>query len=333
MQECPKCGFSQPVDRYCANCGLDIEGFRPKPDSILKKLTKNTGLHITIVVLVISVLSTFIYFEQKKKLLEHLNLNPQTNPSLRLNESISKLPTTDLNRNAAAPPEEKPPLPADTLAAAPAQLPIENTNAAKLTKTEVAATPDTGTNPAQDTARKKIVVTFAEISSSVLQQLANEGQIISDSAQRRAFTNTKLESVHKIKDKDPDFKILPGGKTQKLSLNDPIPFDFSHLNSKNEDVGLSFEITTVSNNATEVELSLNGSLHLKDESQATLTHHEINAMFTFSPKTTLALVGYLPHQAIRAEDQDLFSNTPLVIYDSLAFLNGVTEFVIFIQAK
>lgn len=30
--ECPRCGFQQPPDRYCANCGLDIESYLRRPE-------------------------------------------------------------------------------------------------------------------------------------------------------------------------------------------------------------------------------------------------------------------------------------------------------------
>ncbi len=33
MGTCPKCGFVQPKDRYCANCGVDTESYRPPPPS------------------------------------------------------------------------------------------------------------------------------------------------------------------------------------------------------------------------------------------------------------------------------------------------------------
>lgn len=310
MQECPKCGFTQPADRYCANCGLDIENFKPVPDSILKKLAKNTGLHITIVVLVISLLSVFIYFEQKNKLLEHLNPSstatiPAVKPTLQ--EATIQAPTPEKEILEAVNPTEKIETP-----------PTNNDEKTPAVKKEI---------------QNKIMVTFAEVSSVVLQQLANEGQIINDSALRRAFINKKIESVEKIKEKDPDFKILPGGKNHNIQVNNPIPFDFSHLNANNEDIGLSFEITPVNSNEAEIEFNLTGLLHLKDESDAPLTNQSINANFSFSRKTTLVLAGYLPHQAISAQDQDFFTDTPLVIFDSLAFLNGVTEFVIFVQAK
>jgi hypothetical protein len=35
---CPKCGFNQPKDRYCANCGVNMETFHKKEPSLSEKI-------------------------------------------------------------------------------------------------------------------------------------------------------------------------------------------------------------------------------------------------------------------------------------------------------
>lgn len=52
MIKCPRCGFSQPEDQYCAQCGVNMLSFRPKEKSFLKKLTENVGVQIIILVAV-----------------------------------------------------------------------------------------------------------------------------------------------------------------------------------------------------------------------------------------------------------------------------------------
>lgn len=38
---CPKCGFSQPKDSYCAKCGVDMEHFRPPKAPLFRRMWNN----------------------------------------------------------------------------------------------------------------------------------------------------------------------------------------------------------------------------------------------------------------------------------------------------
>lgn len=53
---CPKCNFSQPKDRYCASCGIDMDSFRPTPPSWSKKFWNNptAPLGLTLMVAIAS---------------------------------------------------------------------------------------------------------------------------------------------------------------------------------------------------------------------------------------------------------------------------------------
>ena len=44
IQDCPRCGFVQPKDRYCASCGLDIESYRPQKKTFLSKGHKKPSI-------------------------------------------------------------------------------------------------------------------------------------------------------------------------------------------------------------------------------------------------------------------------------------------------
>ncbi len=49
---CPKCGFSQPQDRYCASCGIDMQAFKPSKDPVLIRFFKGSGVQFLVLVLV-----------------------------------------------------------------------------------------------------------------------------------------------------------------------------------------------------------------------------------------------------------------------------------------
>jgi len=172
-------------------------------------------------------------------------------------------------------------------------------------------------------APKEIIVSFAEVSKSVLQQLASEGQILNETAQTRSFINSSIENVEKLKERDPDLKVLPpapGSQTRNLRVGRAMNLDFTHLSrEEHQNIGLSLDINPINVSDTGVELDLSGILRLRAEDGSSLSDQEINANYVFAPKFTLVLVGFLPRQPIRPSDLELFSNTPLVFWGTPAF--------------
>jgi hypothetical protein len=49
---CPRCGFSQPKDQYCASCGVNIETYVPVKPSVWKKVFSSTAPQVFLVVVV-----------------------------------------------------------------------------------------------------------------------------------------------------------------------------------------------------------------------------------------------------------------------------------------
>lgn len=43
---CPRCGFSQPQDQYCAQCGIDMQRYKPKEQPLLIRVFGNTTFQI-----------------------------------------------------------------------------------------------------------------------------------------------------------------------------------------------------------------------------------------------------------------------------------------------
>lgn len=61
---CPRCGFSQPKDQYCASCGVDMEKYTPRKANPFEKLLSNTFFQV---VLVVGFTLTVSYFALKSK--------------------------------------------------------------------------------------------------------------------------------------------------------------------------------------------------------------------------------------------------------------------------
>jgi len=53
LVNCPKCQFSQPKDKYCANCGIDIDNFKPNKASNSQRLFSNVYFIGAVVLLIV----------------------------------------------------------------------------------------------------------------------------------------------------------------------------------------------------------------------------------------------------------------------------------------
>ncbi len=322
MHECPKCGFVQPQDQYCANCGLDIENYKPAPEPLLKKLGKNTVLQVLIVIVTLLAVTTYIFIKQKEVIEKHFALTQQNldevSPLLDTNSEDETL--NGATESVGAPTNE-----------------VVDTSPSSVTESPTKANKSAALNSADKITpliKHELVITFAEASNSLLQQLASEGQILNETAQRRSFSNPNIEAVDRLKDRDSEFRTLAGGESEPLAVGSSLVFDFTHISGHtNDNVGLDLEITPVALGENNIELNLTGQLHLKAEDGSTIASQEINANYLFPNKSTLLMVGFLPRQSIRQEDLHGFSNTPLAIFESLQLINGLTDFVIFIQIK
>lgn len=60
LTNCPRCGFSQPQDQYCAQCGIDMQSFKPKELPFFKKLVSNTGFQLGVLILITLIAAQFI---------------------------------------------------------------------------------------------------------------------------------------------------------------------------------------------------------------------------------------------------------------------------------
>ncbi|NJL25395.1 MAG: hypothetical protein HC902_09610 [Calothrix sp. SM1_5_4] len=66
MMDCPRCGFSQPKDRYCANCGLDVEHYVAKPRPFIIRLLQSPNFHLTLIGTLIAAVVMFIVYSQRE---------------------------------------------------------------------------------------------------------------------------------------------------------------------------------------------------------------------------------------------------------------------------
>lgn len=118
LVNCPKCGFSQPQDQYCAKCGVDMQSFRAKPEPVQKRLVANPVFLIGVVFVLVFSGALYIIREQRSqeitRRLDYLKNGPVYAESLPgREESAVNQPSTEIaaNREAASVDDTPPPPP------------------------------------------------------------------------------------------------------------------------------------------------------------------------------------------------------------------------------
>ncbi len=88
MINCPKCGFRQPKDEFCAQCGVHMDSFQPEVTPLGRRLAKNLrtwGSLIIAVLILVAILGYRQWFHQ----------GPRNEMSFSLNQAIPEAPYRD----------------------------------------------------------------------------------------------------------------------------------------------------------------------------------------------------------------------------------------------
>jgi hypothetical protein len=71
MMQCPRCGFDQPIDKYCASCGLDVEAYQARPKPMWYRLWNNPSFY-GIIVGALLIFAAFYIFTNQRALGRHV---------------------------------------------------------------------------------------------------------------------------------------------------------------------------------------------------------------------------------------------------------------------
>ena len=95
MIKCPKCGFSQPKDQYCANCGIDMGVYSPPTRSFYSVLISTPFFSFLLLALVIGGTALFLQQHKGQELryqIEYMKHGDAAVPRKRTGERRVRLP-------------------------------------------------------------------------------------------------------------------------------------------------------------------------------------------------------------------------------------------------
>ncbi len=316
---CPKCGFSQPKDQYCAKCGVDMDRYKPTPTATWKKILQNPFLHL---LWIFFLAFTSIQFIQKnrrdemKQRIAYLKNGPVV---------IEKRMDSGDNREIQVTSSEQ------------AQQALAGEGTTTLTtlagKNGGAATGAlTGKN--ENTEKEwRVRARYLEIDQSTANAWSEE---MRSHGQYRQFDSVTLGVLPQFKNRlhDKGIKELQSFD-KKVSLNSSAEWfaGTHHGNEIENESGLlsSIVIHEVKDGVLRGEFEVQRTLHLGKEPNKSTDRVSFGSPFEMNTNAAFVLIGLLPRSFAEELDEDLNPDAFLSIFKSRRFLNRQAEFTLLID--
>lgn len=346
LVKCPRCGFSQPQDQYCAQCGVDMMNYRPPQRSAVKKVFGNPFLQIGFVLVVAGAIGSTLYRKSQRDLddrVRYLQSGPQVARSVSspgvTNGLADEAPLTDA---AAVPAPDNAATVASADApsggAAPAAASAEAASVAKAAGEPDPANADAKvTDPNAKSSLPKttgafiVRVYYAEVARAGLEQILEESR---STGQFNHFGNYNagiLPSLEKtLSPSNRDVKILHREERGIDQGQSAQWFRGAHPNDPDNEQGLTtfVELTDVDANTYRGNLEILRSWKEgNDGSQKT----SFPAVFEIQRGAGFFMTNVLPRRPRPEDTADLVSISPFEIFKSAQYTGFSTDFVVFLE--
>ena len=329
MQECPRCGFLQPQDRFCANCGLDIENYRPTPTPWYRQLVLNSTFQVSAIVLTIGAMVAYIAWQQSQRIDQapspqfvaddNPNSDSPSEDTRRQKEPASKTtPQTGTLANSGGPSD--PTKAAKAKGSLPTTLEGDKATGDDKTKTKP--------NPTN------LVVRFAEVPREALNQFFSEAQILHEGAQVQVGAYTFQGTIEDLVKKTSQARFLPGNGKGPLTGSGVRVQYTKPLGENSEELqGLNFEVTIASFTPAGIEIETSGGFYLSGAEPDQTINITLDGSYTLDYSSILLIAGIVPHRPFSDKEAPAFDGSPIAIMNSQEFLANETEFVLLLQAN
>jgi hypothetical protein len=306
MMECPRCGFTQPKDRYCANCGLDVEHYVAKPKPVWMRVVQNPNLHLTLIGALILVVVGYIFYSQRELVSREVGNLFKGSLLLSRDAGDPDAPPARPLLNEA--PEETPPEPAPPTEAA-------------VAATTVAPTPA----PEKAAEMPKLEQSSWELPRETLAALVANAEKVGEGSGGRAYLWTQGAKVAETVAANGrrltpvrTLPVQPGIQTiaeTPAGANDPFQFGFYMQVTKGESKDLSVKwdssLVTPTKDAV-AEVTLSGNVALPAAAAM---------LIVFDP----------PNRSLREDVLVKSGEGPWSVLASPDFATGVTDWIVLLH--
>lgn len=302
MIECPKCGFHQPPDRYCANCGIDMENFKPK-----SSLWRNAYFQFAIAAIAV-ICSLFILRDKA---------NDRDDQGAFIESEIEESFASGDN---FAPPTSPPPRPVSKRKA-PRPQKRNQVQRAKSSPT-IGGTALNKTPEVKKNAPPRLRVTFAEVlqnsrTISDFDRIIPGFKKLLGEERNSSIKVLAQSSLHPLVP-DQTFSVFEGFKDEELD----------------RDIGFTIQVTASVSDAKTAEFQVEVLRVLKeyDGDIAIAVEQPFQENFRLVGQEAAMMREMLSYpQNLSEEDSNFFSGTVFRVYSSEAFQEGLSDFALFFE--
>ena len=331
LMNCPRCGFSQPKDQYCAQCGVDMVSYKPKRTPLFVRLAQNTSVQIVVLLLASAFVGQSLWRAGKTQLWNQRTSNFQsyseagaasaTSATEQLSESSSQNTETQLANGDSAPAVALHSLRGQELRLERANDTDANNPSLSGASANIDTASDATSGPADATATR-FNITYAEIPVDKLARWS------ADSASQGLYQSLSEYSagiLYDFKKYRADYRqslksstlMIPAGSNNSL-----ISGAMSEEGGQLLGLALSVEHKKRENDVTSGAINLTRNSSQSSES--------FPAEFELPAGAAFFIVGALKREHF-TEDRGQLNMPPFQIFRSQDFMTRQTEFVIILE--
>ncbi len=348
MVNCPKCGFSQPQDQYCASCGVDMDAFRARHRAS-KSLFQNPAVQIG--GLATALIAAFVFVkatgstkpeplatdtpivrdvDQQETELAQAQFD-QNRAREAMNETSSASVTSPAFNAASVPNEVSgggaPTPPAPAAPSAPA-----TTSATAKIVDAKDAKPAAGIRAALQPAQSVRVV-FIEAQRAFLNELLSDARDASSDGSVSFGVVNNLDQ--KLKNSRA-WQSLENSGDQPIKLNQPnLIFKGTRDQATGQNIGLTVQVIPISRDEAGTHLQVDANRTLRDPSTGIDSlNFQMPETFSVPKGASVVISGVLPHRNLGPDEQALYRNVNVLkAMAGERFRSGATDVAIIVQAR
>lgn len=321
MIECPRCGFSQPKDQYCASCGVDMDQLLAKPKPLFVRLVQNPNFHLALIGCLIAIVVAWIIYTQ----------------SGLVSREMSRILDRPLSSRDAADPEERVSQQADMMAGdvnpdfEEEEKDPENETALNQNEIEETTSPVASAGEVQ-----RLELSYWEVPREPLLTLLSGSQKLGESSSGRSFyvpQSTKLNDLLQTTGQP-----LASPKSANLAANAQITTDTAANAPEMFQFAFVIQISKMEAKEASVRWIMNMALPQSEPPDAAPAMRQVlesnfTGTGTLVANGAIVLILEPANRSPRDEYVVRAGEGPWAIFASPEFRAGVTEFVAVLQLK